>query len=127
MQVAAELSDRFADGVFFVNLAPLSDPALVVPTIAQTLDLKETGEQPLLDLLKAYLQDKQLLLLLDNFEQVLGAAVQVADLLVRLPTAQSAGDQPRDAACARPSRVCRSTTSTARSQTPAGSGGALPV
>jgi len=81
LQVAAELSDRFADGVFFVNLAPLSDPAMVVPIIAQALDLKETGEQPLLDLLKAYLRDKQLLLLLDNFEQVLDAGVQVADLL----------------------------------------------
>ena len=85
LQVAAELSDRFADGVFFVNLAPLSDPALVVPTIAQALDLKETGEQPLLDLLQASLRDKQLLLLLDNFEQVLGAAVQVADLLAACP------------------------------------------
>ena len=85
LQVAAELSDRFADGVFFVNLAPLSDPALVVPTIAQALDLKETGEQPLLDLLQASLRDKQLLLLLDNFEQVLDAAVQVADLLAACP------------------------------------------
>ena len=81
LQVAAELSDRFADGVFFVNLAPLSDPAMVVPIIAQALDLKETGEQPLFDLLKAYLRDRQLLLLLDNFEQVLDAAVQVANLL----------------------------------------------
>jgi predicted ATPase/DNA-binding CsgD family transcriptional regulator len=85
LQVAAELSDRFADGVFFVNLAPLSDPELVVPTIAQALDLKETGEQPLRDLLQASLQDKQLLLLVDNFEQVLGAASQVADLLAACP------------------------------------------
>src|SRR5690242_21958350 len=63
LQVAAELSDRFADGVFFVNLAPISDSTFVVPAIAQTLDLKETGEQPLRDLLQASLQDKQLLLL----------------------------------------------------------------
>ena len=49
LQVAAELSDHFADGVFFVNLAPISDPALVVPTIAQTLDVKEAAGQPLLD------------------------------------------------------------------------------
>jgi predicted ATPase/class 3 adenylate cyclase/DNA-binding CsgD family transcriptional regulator len=85
LQVAAELSDLFADGVYFVNLAPLSDPTLVVSTIAQVIDLKETGEQPLLDLLTGYLQDKQLLLLLDNFEQVAGAALQVADLLVACP------------------------------------------
>src|SRR5205085_3175896 len=68
LQVAAELSDLFVDGVYFVNLAPISDPTLVVSTIAQTLELKETGEQPLLDLLKGYLQDKEVLLLLDNFE-----------------------------------------------------------
>jgi predicted ATPase/class 3 adenylate cyclase/DNA-binding CsgD family transcriptional regulator len=82
LQVAAELSDLFPNGVYFVNLAPLVDPTLVVSTIAQTLDLKETGEQPLHDLLKGYLRDKQLLLLLDNFEQVASAALQVADLLV---------------------------------------------
>jgi predicted ATPase/class 3 adenylate cyclase/DNA-binding CsgD family transcriptional regulator len=85
LQVAAELSDLFADGVYFVNLAPLSDPTLVVSTIAQILDLKETGDQPLLDLLKRYLQDKHILLLLDNFEQVVSAALQVADLLVACP------------------------------------------
>ncbi len=85
LQVAAEASERFVDGVFFVNLAPISDPALVVPTIAQTLELKETGEQPLLDLLKRSLREKQLLLLLDNFEQVVSAASQVAELLAACP------------------------------------------
>ena len=85
LQVAADLSDLFPDGVYFVNLAPLSDPALVIPTIAQTLDLKETGDQPLLELLKGYLRDKQLLLLLDNFEQVVSAALQVVDLLAASP------------------------------------------
>jgi predicted ATPase/class 3 adenylate cyclase/DNA-binding CsgD family transcriptional regulator len=85
LQVAAELSDTFTDGVFFVNLAPLSDPALVVPTIAQTLELKEIGDQSLLDQLKVYLRDKQLLLLLDNFEQVISAAVHVWDLLAACP------------------------------------------
>src|SRR6266704_1907336 len=81
LQVAAQLSDHFADGVFFVNLAPISDSTFVVPAIAGTLGLKETGEQPLHDLLQASLQDRQLLLLLDNFEQVLGAAEHVADLV----------------------------------------------
>jgi predicted ATPase/class 3 adenylate cyclase len=85
LQVAAELSDRFVDGVFFVNLAPLSDPALVVPTIAHTLDVKETGHQSLLDLLKVSLRDKHLLLLLDNFEQVISAASQVTELLAACP------------------------------------------
>jgi class 3 adenylate cyclase len=81
LQVAAELSDLFPDGVYFVNLAPISDPTLVVTAIAQTLDLKEMGDQTLLVLLKGYLRDKHILLLLDNFEQVVSAALQVADLL----------------------------------------------
>jgi predicted ATPase/class 3 adenylate cyclase/DNA-binding CsgD family transcriptional regulator len=83
LQVAAELSEEFSDGVFFVNLAPLSDPELVVPTIAQTLGLKETANQPRLDLVSAWLREKELLLLLDNFEQVAEAAVEVSALLAR--------------------------------------------
>lgn len=85
LQVAAELSDRFADGVYFVNLAPLIDPAFVIPTIAQVFDVKEIADHALLEQLQAYLGEKQLLLLLDNFEQVVSAAVQVADLLATCP------------------------------------------
>jgi predicted ATPase/class 3 adenylate cyclase/DNA-binding CsgD family transcriptional regulator len=85
LQVAAELSEAFSDGVYFVNLAPISDPEFVVPAIAQTLDVKELAGQPLLVLLKAFLREKHLLLLLDNFEQVVGAAVHVADLLAACP------------------------------------------
>ena len=85
LQVAAELSETFSDGVFFVNLAPLSDPELVVPTIAQALGVKEASSQPLLDLVSAWLREKELLLLLDNFEQVAEAAVEVSALLARCP------------------------------------------
>ncbi len=85
LQVAAELSDRFADGVFFVNLAPISDPDLVIPAAAQAFDIKEIGGQPILELLKASLREKHLLLLLDNFEQVVHAALQVAELLAACP------------------------------------------
>ena len=85
LQVAAELSDAFPDGVHFVNLAPISDPTFVVPTIAQTLAVREITDQPLLDLLKAFLHEKHLLLLLDNFEQVVSAATYVAELLVTCP------------------------------------------
>src|SRR5947209_9180220 len=67
LQVAAELSDRFADGVFFVNLAPISDATLVVPTIAQALDIREATGQPWLERLREELQQQQMLLLLDNF------------------------------------------------------------
>jgi predicted ATPase len=85
LQVAAELSESFADGVFFVDLTPLRHPSLVLPTIAQTLGIQEAPGQSLLERLVEGLRQKQLLLLLDNFEQVLSAAVQVADLLSACP------------------------------------------
>jgi predicted ATPase/DNA-binding CsgD family transcriptional regulator len=86
LQVATDLLDEFSDGVCLVLLAPISDPDLVVPIIAQTLGVKEFGERPLLDLLKAHLQDKHLLLLLDNFEQVVAAAPLLTDLLESCPS-----------------------------------------
>ncbi|MBA2278327.1 MAG: adenylate/guanylate cyclase domain-containing protein, partial [Chloroflexia bacterium] len=76
LQVAAELSEAFADGVFFVDLAPIADASLVLPTIATTLGVREGGGQSLRDALVAYLAEKRLLLVLDNFEQVLDAAVE---------------------------------------------------
>ena len=85
LQVAAELSDRFADGVFFVNLAPVSDPALVVPTIAEILDIREGTSQSLLEHVKQELQHKHMFLLLDNVEQVVTAGVQIVDLLAACP------------------------------------------
>ncbi len=86
LAVATDLLDDFPDdGVCFVPLAPVSDPDLVIATIAQTLGVQEAGERPLLHLLQAYLQRKCLLLLLDNFEQVLAAAPGLADLLVSCP------------------------------------------
>ena len=85
LQVATDLLDDLADGVCFVPLAPISDPDLVVPALAQTLGIKEAGERPLLDLLQAYVRDKHLLLLLDNFEQVAAAAPMLADLLAGCP------------------------------------------
>src|SRR6266566_2688221 len=85
LQVAAELSESFADGVFFVDLAPLILPSLVIDAIAQTLCIQEAVGQTLLDRLKEHLQQQQQLLLVDNFEQVLSAASQVADLLAACP------------------------------------------
>ncbi|HKF36419.1 MAG TPA: protein kinase, partial [Ktedonobacteraceae bacterium] len=85
LEVTTDLLDEFTDGAYFVPLAPISDPDLVVPTVAQTLGIKEAGEQPLLDLLQAHLRDKHLLLLLDNFEQVLAAAPGLSGLLANCP------------------------------------------
>jgi predicted ATPase/class 3 adenylate cyclase len=84
-QVAAEVVEDFPDGVWNVRLSRLTDPALVLPTIAQTLGLKEQGSQSIADLLRAHLADRRLLLLLDNFEQVVGAAPEVAGLLAASP------------------------------------------
>ena len=81
LQVAAELSDFFVDGVFFVNLAPISDSTLVVPTVAETLGIQERADPFLLNRLKEVLSQKQMLLLLDNFEQVVDASVQIVELL----------------------------------------------
>src|SRR5215207_6926147 len=85
LQVAASLADAFADGVCFVPLAAISDPDLVIPIIAQTLGLLEMGIQSPADLLTMYLRDRAVLLLLDNFEQVVDAASQLADLLAHCP------------------------------------------
>src|SRR5215471_13217033 len=85
LKVATEMLDDFANGVCFVSLAPISDPDLVIPALAQALGIKEAGEQALSDLLQAYVHDKHLLLLLDNFEQVLPAVPGLANLLTTCP------------------------------------------
>jgi predicted ATPase/DNA-binding CsgD family transcriptional regulator len=85
LQVGVNLSDRFTYGAFFVNLAPLTDPGLVASTIAQALGVREQASQPLLDSLQDHLRDKQLLLLLDNFEQLVSAAPVVTELLAAVP------------------------------------------
>src|SRR5215469_2471144 len=81
LQVAAELLDAFADGVYFVPLAPIRDAQFLVSTIVQSIGLTEHGNQTLLDVLKTALQEKHLLLVLDNFEQIVTAAPLLSDLL----------------------------------------------
>ncbi len=83
--VAAAVNADFADGICLVALAPLIDPGLVLSTIAQALGVQEQGSRPLLEGLQDHLREKQLLLLLDNFEQVVSAAPVVAELLVAAP------------------------------------------
>jgi predicted ATPase/DNA-binding CsgD family transcriptional regulator len=85
LEVARDLVRDFADGVHFVSFAPISDPALVIPTIAHRMGLTESGTQPLLERLKISQRDKHRLLLLDNFEQVISAAPLLADLLEACP------------------------------------------
>ena len=81
IQVASELRGAFVDGVYFVPLAAINDAELVLPAIAQAFGIRNSGGQPLIARLVETLQEQQVLLLLDNFEQVVGAASQIADLL----------------------------------------------
>ena len=72
---------RFPDGASFVPLAPLRDPGLVIPTVARSLGLREAEGEGAGDVLRTHLLEKKALLVLDNFEQLLGAAVEVAGLI----------------------------------------------
>jgi predicted ATPase/DNA-binding CsgD family transcriptional regulator len=85
LSAAAAAAHGFTDGVIFVPLAPISDPALVPSAIAHALGVREAGDEPLVDRLKAMLRDKDLLLVLDNFEQVVTAAPLMANLLDNCP------------------------------------------
>jgi transcriptional regulator with XRE-family HTH domain len=85
LAVAAELHDTFADGVHIIPLAPLSDPSLVIPAIAQALGVVDTARIVLRDRLSAALRAQQLLLVLDNVEHLLAAAPELAALLAGAP------------------------------------------
>ena len=85
LQLAAAVFEQFSNGVFFVSLAPIRDWELVVPTVAQTLGLREQSGEPVVETLTEYLRDKQMLLVLDNFEQVVAAAPVLAGLLGSAP------------------------------------------
>ena len=83
LQVAAEAADDFPDGVWFVALDAVRDPALVVPTIARTLGLAENANRTSMDLLADEIGEQRVLFVLDNFEQVTDAGPDVAELLRR--------------------------------------------
>jgi non-specific serine/threonine protein kinase len=85
LAAAQGLLEAFPDGVYFVDLGAISDSGLVASTMAQTLGVPVGGRQRPLDVLRNYLRDRHLLLVLDNFEQVLGAAVEVGELLSTCP------------------------------------------
>ena len=85
VEVARAVRADFADGVCFVALAGTLDPTRVIPVIAQELGLWEAADHPPLEQVQDYLREKHLLLLLDNFEQVLAAAPLLARLLTSCP------------------------------------------
>jgi predicted ATPase/class 3 adenylate cyclase len=89
LRAAGKLLDDSPNGVFFVDLAPISDPGLVPSTIAAALGVREEGARPALDVLVDHLRPQKVLLVLDNFEQILEAATVVATLLDAAPDAKA--------------------------------------
>ncbi|MBC7814975.1 MAG: AAA family ATPase [Burkholderiales bacterium] len=85
LQIAWEVVDTFREGAYFVSLAPISDPALVMNAIATTIGVNAAHGQPLIETLKHVLRERQMLLILDNFEHLLPAAPQVSELLSAAP------------------------------------------
>jgi predicted ATPase/class 3 adenylate cyclase len=85
LQLAWNVLEQFRNGVFFVSLAPIRDWELVVPTVLRTLGLREQPGETALETLNDYLREKELLLVLDNFEHVFAAAPAVAGLLESAP------------------------------------------
>ena len=85
LQVAQALSADFSDDVSFVALAAVRDASQVLPTIAHTLGLRETGAQAIADALLMALHSRRRLLVLDNIEQVLDAAPALGELLAACP------------------------------------------
>lgn len=79
IQLGTELLEAFKDGVWLVELAPISDPSLVMQTIASALDIREISGTPLKDLVHDYLREKQLLFILDNCEHLVEASAKIAD------------------------------------------------
>ncbi len=85
LQIATELRQDFPVGVCFVSLEPLRDPALVAPTIATALGLREPARTSIVDQLKGFFEEQHFLLVLDNFEQVVSAAPLLTELLAVCP------------------------------------------
>ncbi len=85
LQVAAELLTRFQDGACFVDLSPVTDPALVPAAVANALGVPETAGRPILDGVKEHLRHRELLQVVDNFEQVAEAGPLIEELLTAAP------------------------------------------
>src|SRR3990172_1491668 len=91
IELASRVASEFDDGVVFVDLAPVRDSGLVLDAIAQALGVVDHPVRPALQRLERFLRDRNLLLLLDNLEQVITAAADVADLLAAGPDVKGLG------------------------------------
>ncbi|HEY3211378.1 MAG TPA: adenylate/guanylate cyclase domain-containing protein [Actinomycetota bacterium] len=86
LQVAAEILTEYGDGSFFVDLSSVTDPGLVPSAVARTLGVQEVAGRPILEVVKDHLRDKELLLVVDNFEQVAEAGPVLEELLTTAPS-----------------------------------------
>jgi predicted ATPase/class 3 adenylate cyclase len=85
IEAAGRLAEAFPDGTFFVDLSPITDPRLVADTIASALRLRTESGLPVLDIVTDHLRDRAVLMVMDNFEQVLEGADTVATILRTAP------------------------------------------
>ncbi len=85
LQILQLVEQDFADGAYFVQLAPLTDHGQVLPKIAQILNLRQDPTKETTELLQDFIESKNLLLVLDNFEHVLGASIELAKILRTCP------------------------------------------
>jgi predicted ATPase/class 3 adenylate cyclase len=85
LKVAVDTLTEYRDGAFFVDLAPVRDPELVPGVVARALGVPEIPGTPVLEVVKEYLRDRELLLVVDNFEQVVEAAPVIEELLTAAP------------------------------------------
>ncbi|HLH30613.1 MAG TPA: tetratricopeptide repeat protein, partial [Terriglobia bacterium] len=83
LQAAADVVDRFTNGVWFVDMATVMDPSLIATTVATALRLREQSGNTMLETLIGFLREKRFLLILDNCEQVVSACAELADKLLR--------------------------------------------
>ena len=101
IELARTVEDAFSDGAYVIELAAVRDPALVPAVMAGALGLRAVEQTPFADVAGHHLRDKEVLLLLDNFEHLLPAATLVSDLLAACPEPQDPDDEPRAVAPAR--------------------------
>jgi predicted ATPase/DNA-binding winged helix-turn-helix (wHTH) protein len=85
IRVASDLADEYHDGVHFVGLAHLSDPALIIPTLGQVLGVGEDGKRTIAECVRAHLEDKNTMLVLDNFEHLITGELAVLELVESCP------------------------------------------
>jgi predicted ATPase/class 3 adenylate cyclase len=83
IEIAGELLDEFPEGMWFVDLGPLTDPAFIAPAIASAVGVMHAPGQPILDTVMEHLHGRRVLLILDNCEHVLEVAAQTVDALLR--------------------------------------------